>query len=203
MNVIPFALREYLYNIVPKLEPFDYSLHHDNQFINQEWILINGIENARSMYVFKPNHELVISEDDKVTTTRWSFINSNFLSITTEDGIVLIKAFYKDKDMLVLNQKASEDYSFFINSTNSLETINSKKDIQEFLKEKYRSKASRLIEDHQFYYIQHFKEYGPYTVKELSKKVKNNEINQFCLVRDINEPDYANKLRLKDLLSEL
>ena len=196
-------MREYIYNIVPKLQPFDYSLHHDDQFINQKWVLINGIEDARSMYVFKPNNELVISENNHVTTTRWSFINSNFIAITTEDGIVLIKAFYKDKDMLVLNQKASEDYSFFINSTNSVYTLNSKEDIQKFLKEKYRNKAANIISEHKFYYIEHLKEHGPFTVKELAKKVENNEINTFCLVRDVNESDYKNKLRLKDLLYEL
>ena len=138
-------MTDILYHIVPKLQPFDYTLHHDNQFINQKWILINGIEDAASMYVFKPNNELVISENDDVTMTRWSFINSNFLSITTADGIVLIKAFYKDKDTLVLNQKASEDYSFFINTSDCSDTINSKEDIQKFLKDKYLKKASKLI----------------------------------------------------------
>ena len=196
-------MTDILYSIVPKLEPFDYSLHHDNQFINQKWVLINGIEDAKSMYVFKPNNELVISENNEVTTTRWSFINSNFLSITTEDGIVLIKAYYRDKDTLVLNQKASEDYAFFINSTDYSETINSKEDIQNFLKHKYLKKASELISEHEFYYIQRSKEYGPYTMKELFKKVKDNTVNAYCLVRDVNEADYTNKLRIKDLLQEM
>ncbi|HXK00009.1 MAG TPA: hypothetical protein VNJ50_14235 [Gelidibacter sp.] len=191
-----------LYNIVPKLEPFDYSLHHDKRFINQKWILINGIDDSKSMYIFKPNNELVISENDSVTTTRWSFINSNFLSIKTEDGIVLIKAYYKDEDTLVLNQKASDDYAFFINSSDYKETINSKEDLQKFLKDKYLKKASQIISKHQFYYIQRSKEYGPYTMKELSKKVEDRSINAYCLVRDVNEDDYSNKLRIIDLLRE-
>ncbi len=196
-------MTDILYSIVPKLQPFDYSLHHDNQFINQQWVLINGIEDAQSMYVFKPNNELVISENNAVTTTRWSFINSNFLSIMTEDGIVLIKAYYKDKDTLVLNQKASEEYAFFINSTDYSESINSKADLQKFLKDKYLKKASQLISEHEFYYIQHSKEYGPFTMKELLKKVKDNVVNSYCLVRDVNEADYTNKLRIKDLLQEI
>ena len=196
-------MTDILYSIVPKLQPFDYSLHHDNQFINQQWVLINGIEDAQSMYVFKPNNELVISENNAVTTTRWSFINSNFLSIMTEDGIVLIKAYYKDKDTLVLNQKASEEYAFFINSTDYSESINSKADLQKFLKDKYLKKASQLISEHEFYYIQHSKEYGPFTMKELLKKVKENLVNSYCLVRDVNEADYTNKLRIKDLLQEI
>lgn len=196
-------MTDILYSIVPKLQPFDYSLHHDNQFINQKWVLINGIEDAKSMYVFKPNNELVISENNEVTTTRWTFINSNFLSIVTEDGIVLIKAYYKDKDTLVLNQKASEDYAFFVNSSDYSETINSKLDVQNFLKDKYLKKASELISEHEFYYIQHSKEYGPYKMKELFKKVKDNLVNSYCLVRDVNESDYTNKLRIKDLLQEI
>ena len=196
-------MTDILYSIVPKLQPFDYSLHHDNQFINQKWVLINGIEDAKSMYVFNPNNELVISENNEVTTTRWTFINSNFLSIVTEDGIVLIKAYYKDKDTLVLNQKASEDYAFFVNSSDYSETINSKLDVQNFLKDKYLKKASELISEHEFYYIQHSKEYGPYKMKELFKKVKDNLVNSYCLVRDVNESDYTNKLRIKDLLQEI
>lgn len=196
-------MRNYLYNIVPNLEPFDYSLHHDNQFINQEWVLINGIEDAKAMYIFKPNNELVISSNDHVIKTRWSFINSNFLSITTEDGIVLIKAFYKDKDVLVLNQKASEDYSFFINATNYKTGINNKDDIQQYLKEKYLQKAAELIAKHEFYYIQRSKEYGPYTSKELFKKVKDKVVNAYCLIRDVNENDYNKKLRIIDLLQEV
>ncbi|MEO5788864.1 MAG: hypothetical protein ACOH2D_11105 [Gelidibacter sp.] len=196
-------MTDILYSIVPKLQPFDYSLHHDNQFINQQWVLINGIDDAQSMYVFKPNNELVISENNEVTTTRWSFINSNFLSIMTEDGIVLIKAYYKDKDTLVLNQKASEEYAFFINSTDYSERINSKEDLQKFLKDKYLKKASQLISEHEFYYIQHSKEYGPFTMKELFKKVQENTVNAYCMVRDVNEADYTNKLRIKDLLQEI
>ena len=196
-------MTDILNSIVSKLQPFDYTLHHDNQFINQEWVLINGIEDAQSIYVFKPNNELVISENNKVTRTRWSFINSNFLSITTEDGIVLIKAYYRDKDTLVLNQKASEDYAFFINSTDYSDTINCKADVQNFLKDKYLKRASNLIAEHKFYYIQRSREYGPHTMKELLQKVKDQTVNAYCLVRDINEQDYTNKLRIKDLLQEI
>lgn len=196
-------MRNYLYNIVPNLEPFDYSLHHDNQFINQEWVLINGIEDSKAVYVFKPNNELLICENNEITRTRWSFINSNFLSITTEDGIVLIKAFYKDKDVLVLNQKASEVYSFFINATNYKTDINTKDDIQNYLKDKYLKKASALIAKHEFYYIQRSKEYGPFTTKELVKKVNDKAVNAYCLIRDVNETDYNKKLRIIDLLHEV
>jgi len=155
------------------------------------------------VYLFKPNNELIISEDNQITKTRWSFINSNFISITTEDGMILIKAYYKDKDMLVLNQKESEDYAFFINSSAYETTIDTKEDVQQYFKDKYLKKATQLISEHQFYYIQRFKEYGPYTLKELLKKVKDKAVNAYCLVRDVNESDYTQKLRIIDLMHEL
>ncbi len=196
-------MRAILNDIVPRLQPFEYALHYDTQFINQKWVLINGINEVKAVYLFKPNNELVISEDNQVTKTRWSFINSNFISITTADGMILIKAYYKDKDMLVLNQKESEDYAFFINSSAYNTTIDTKEDVQQYFKDKYLKKATQLISEHQFYYIQRFKEYGPYTLKELLKKVKNKAVNAYCLVRDVNESDYTQKLRIIDLMHEL
>jgi len=196
-------LRAILNDIVPRLQPFEYALHYDTQFINQKWVLINSIDEAKAVYLFKPNNELIISEDNQITKTRWSFINSNFISITTEDGMILIKAYYKDKDMLVLNQKESEDYAFFINSSAYETTIDTKEDVQQYFKDKYLKKATQLISEHQFYYIQRFKEYGPYTLKELLKKVKDKAVNAYCLVRDVNESDYTQKLRIIDLMHEL
>ncbi|TXE07711.1 hypothetical protein ES711_09730 [Gelidibacter salicanalis] len=196
-------MRAILNDIVPRLQPFEYALHYDTQFINQKWVLINGIDEAKAVYLFKPNNVLLISEDNQVTKTRWSFINSNFISITTADGMILIKAYYKDKDMLVLNQKESEDYAFFINSSAYETTIDTKEDVQQYFKDKYLKKATQLITEHQFYYIQRFKEYGPYTLKELLKKVKNKAVNAYCLVRDVNESDYTHKLRIIDLMHEL
>lgn len=198
-----FTVREFISDIVPKLEPFDYKLHYNNQFINQEWVLLNSIEDQKSTYLFKPNNELLISEHNNVTKTRWSFINSNFIAITTADGIVLLKAYYKDKDMLVLNQKASEEYSFFINTTGYSEAIATKEDVQEYLKKKYMKKAADIIYEHKFYFIQRSKEHGPYTMKQLFKMVKDKAVNTFCLVRDVNETDYNGKLRIKDILQEL
>lgn len=196
-------MRAILNDIVPRLQPFEYALHYDTQFINQKWVLINSIDEAKAVYLFKPNNELIISEDNQITKTRWSFINSNFISITTEDGMILIKAYYKDKDMLVLNQKESEDYAFFINSSAYETTIDTKEDVQQYFKDKYLKKATQLISEHQFYYIQRFKEYGPYTLKELLKKVKDKAVNAYCLVRDVNESDYTQKLRIIDLMHEL
>ncbi len=62
---------------------------------------------------------------------------------------------------------------------------------------------TNLIYKHEFYYIEKAKEFGPFTVEELSKKVNKAEISMYCFVRDINENDYTKRLRIYDLIKEL
>ena len=51
--------------------------------------------------------------------------------------------------------------------------------------------------------IENSKEFGPFTVEELSEKVKKDHISTYCFVRDINEYDYSNRIRIMDLIKEL
>ena len=128
---------------------------------------------------------------------------TNIFSIETEDGLITVKVYFKDDDVLVLNHQNKKEFALFINTTNYTEALNSLEDVQKFLKEKYKQKVTSLIYEHEFYYIEKSKEFGPFTVEELSKKVKKEQISEFCFVRDINEYDYSNRLRIYDLIKEL
>ncbi len=60
-----------------------------------------------------------------------------------------------------------------------------------------------IIYDHEFYYIEKSEEFGPFKVEVLAEKVNSGEISAFCFVRDVNEHDYSNRMRIEDLLHEL
>ncbi|WCO00446.1 hypothetical protein [Psychroserpens ponticola] len=194
---------DYLRNTIPNLKPFDYNRHHDSHFINKEWVLVNGISKKKSIYTFKEDHILEISRKASIIKTSWTLSISNIFSIETEDGLIIVKAYFKDDDVLVLNHQNKNEFALFINATNYSEDLNNVEDVQVFLREKYKQKVSNLIYDHEFYYIESFKEYGPFTVEELSEKVKSELISPYCFVRDINEDDYSNRLRVYDLIKEL
>ena len=117
--------------------------------------------------------------------------------------MITVKAYFKDDDILVLNHLDKKEFALYINTSNYDDELNSVEDIQSFLKEKYKRKVSTIIYDHEFYYIEKSKEFGPFTVETLSEKVKNEEISVYCFVRDINEYDYSNRLRIYDLIQEL
>ena len=164
---------------------------------------MNGISKKKSIYTFKEDQILEISRKASVIKTSWTLSINNIFSIETEDGLIVVKAYFKDDDVLVLNHQNKKEFALFINTTNYTEDLNSIEDVQSFLKEKYKQKVSDLIYGHEFYYIQRSREFGPFSVEELSEKVKNEQISIFCFVRDINEDDYSKRLRINDLIKEL
>jgi hypothetical protein len=196
-------MNDYLHNTIPNLKPFNFELHHDSLFINQQWVLVNGISKKKSIYTFKPDNILEISRKDTTIKTSWNINIQNIFSIETEDGMITVKAYFKDDDILVLNHQDKEEFALYINTTNYNDELNSVEDIQSFLKEKYKKKISSLIYEHEFYYIEKSEEFGPFKVETLSEKVKNEEISTYCFVRDINENDYSKRLRIFDLIQEL
>ncbi|SDH54400.1 hypothetical protein [Winogradskyella thalassocola] len=196
-------MNDYLHNTIPNLKPFNYEVHHDSHFINKQWVLINGISKKKSIYTFKADNILEISRKDHVIKTSWNITIQNIFSIETEDGMITVKAFFKDDDILVLNNQSKEEFAMYINATNYDDDINSVEDIQAFLKDKYKKKVSTIIYDHEFYYIEKSEEFGPFKVEVLAEKVKNGDISAYCFVRDINEHDYKNRMRIEDLLHEL
>ncbi len=196
-------MEDYLRNTIPNLKPFDYNRDYDSHFINQNWVLVNGISKKKSIYTFKEDHILEIKRKTSIIKTSWTLSINNIFSIETEDGLMVVKAYFKDDDILVLNHQNKKEFALFINTTNYTEDLDSIEDIQQFLKEKYKQKVTNLIYGHEFYYIEKSKEFGPFTVEELSKKVKNEDISIYCFVRDINENDYSKRLRIIDLIKEL
>ncbi len=192
-----------IFNMLPNLEPFNYDVHLEPLFLNQQWVLVNGIKNKKAIYIFKDETTLHISENEKNIETTWSIDVKNTFTIETEDGKTTVKAFFKDEDILVLNKENTGDCAVFINESKYSDELNSIEDVQDFLREKYKQKVTSLIYGHEFYYIERSQEFGPITVQELAEKVKNKTISEYCFVRDINEHNYNQRLRIKDLIREL
>jgi hypothetical protein len=196
-------MKNALLNSIPNLKPFNHDLHLNSVFIGKHWVLVNGLSEKKSVYVFEDDNILKISEAESVSKTSWNIDIKDVFSIETEDGLITVKAYFKDDDVLVLDHQDKPDFALFINESNYEEELNTVGDVRKFLRDKYKQKVTRLIYAHKFYYIENFKEFGPFTVEELSEKVKAENISAYCFVRDINEADYSNRLRIWDLIKEL
>ncbi|MBO6606738.1 hypothetical protein [Psychroserpens sp.] len=192
-----------LLHTIPNLKPFDFNQHHAALFIDQKWVLVNGISEKKSIYMFRDNNILEIYRKASLIETSWNRDDDNIFNIETEDGHITVKAYFKDDDILVLSHQDKEEFALFINTSNYDEDVNTIDDVQNFLKDKYKQKVSSLIHGHEFYYISKSREFGPFTVEKLAEKVKQKAISAYCFVRDINENDYSKRMRINDLIQEL
>ena len=196
-------MQSQILSLLPNLKSFDYESHYEALFINQNWVLVNGISEKKAVYTFIDENTLVITENESTSETSWCIDFKNTFSIQTEDGLNVFKAYFKGEDILVLDREKHNDYAIFLNQSNYDHEINTLDDVGEFLKQKYKAKASNIISGHQFYYIEGSEEYGPFTAKELAEKVDKEGVNEYCFIRDINEAGYERRLRICDLVKEL
>ena len=77
-------MKTYLNDILPKLRGFSKKLDNLTILTNQHWILVEKINEAKLVYVFRSNNELLIARDGIVEKARWEYLGNN--SIIIEEG---------------------------------------------------------------------------------------------------------------------
>lgn len=59
-------MKTFLSDIFPKLQRFSEKLDNITLLTNQHWVSIDEIHSAKTVYIFRPNNELLISTNGKV-----------------------------------------------------------------------------------------------------------------------------------------
>jgi hypothetical protein len=59
-------MKTYFADIIPKIQRFSEKLDNLALLTNQHWVLIEGIEQNKTVYIFRNNNELLISINGKV-----------------------------------------------------------------------------------------------------------------------------------------
>lgn len=191
-------MRTYFSNIIPKIKEFSQKLDDLTLIKNQNWVLINELQNYKSTYIFRDNGTLLIAENGVVTKATWEYLNSDSILIDNGKTTLLLQQAFKNEEILVLNLDGSNSYAFFINETKYDGFINSFQDLEKYLERKYLKKT--LIDNNKFFFMEFYKEHGPYSAPQLITGAKEGKINHMCLIRTTEEKSYSG-LRIRDLIS--
>lgn len=186
----------------------DNTFYHDNVvsiLVNQNWLLVNNIKEAKTTYIFTEDNVLTRTTNNTISKAKWHYVNENYIRITSEDGSInVIKMTFRNEDILTLDiDRKSNELAVFINETKSDKVLNTYDDITTYLHSKYLSKAKNIIHNHEYYFINKSEEFGPYTAKTLINKVNNGALSDQCFIRETNENNYNKRLRIKDLIGAL
>lgn len=130
-------MRIYLSDILPKLKSFSKKLDNLTILTNQQWVLIESINEAKYVYIFRTNNELLISKDGKVEKAKWEYLGNNSLLIDRKEESLIFKVGFVDENILALKIDSKDEYSIFINESKFHKELNSIDQIAEFLYTKY------------------------------------------------------------------
>lgn len=182
-----------------KLYPEDFNF--TNRLVNNNWVLVNAIKQTKTVYNFFADNLLTISTNGTVSQAKWHYVNPEYIRITSNNEINVIKISFRDDDILTLDiDRRSKALAVFINESKSNTPLNSRDAITEFLHDKYINKARTIIYNHEYYYIENSIEYGPFTAKQLIDKAENERISSHCFIRETQDGDYSKRLRIRDLI---
>ena len=87
-------MKTYISDLIPKLQRFSQKLDNFTLLTNQHWVVIGDIENSKSIYIFRTNNELLISQNGKVEKAKWEYLGNNSLLIDRKDDSYLYKHKY-------------------------------------------------------------------------------------------------------------
>ena len=142
-------MKTYLSDIIPKLQRFSKKLDNLSILTNQHWVIIERITEAKYVYIFRDNNELLISRDGKVEKAHWEYLGNNSLLIDRKDESLIFKHGFVDENILALKIDSNEEYIVFINESKHSNEFNNIEQVAEFLHFKYltniENKASKRV----------------------------------------------------------
>ena len=134
-------MKAYLTDILPKLQRFSKKLDNLTILTNQHWVLIERITEAKYVYIFRSNNELLISKDGRVEKARWEYLGNNSLLIDRKDESLIFKHGFVDENVLAIKIDSKEKYAIFINESKYNNELNSIDQVAKFLYLKYLSNS--------------------------------------------------------------
>src|ERR1035437_7197752 len=130
-------MKTYFSDIIPRIQRFSQELDNLTLLTNQHWVVIDDLDKTKNVYIFRPNNELLISQNGKVEKAKWEYLGHNSLLIDRKDESYLFKHGFFDENILALKIDSKEEYAFLVNETKFEKELNSLESVVEFLNNKY------------------------------------------------------------------
>lgn len=136
-------MKTFLSDIFPKIQRYSEKLDNLTLLTNQHWVFIDDIMSNKTVYIFRSNNELLVSQNGKVEKAKWEYLGNQSLLIDIEPNSYLFKHGFFDENVLALKIDSKEEYAIFVNENKYDGELNSIDRVSDFLKQKYLSSSIR------------------------------------------------------------
>lgn len=130
-------MRTYILDIIPKIKQYSKKLDIITVLTNQHWVVLDELSKSKSVYIFRSNNELLISQNGKVKRARWEYLGHNSLLIDIGEETYLFKHDFYDVNILMLKIDGKNEYAVLINESKYEYDLNSLDSVVGFLKSRY------------------------------------------------------------------
>ena len=139
-------MKYFIIDIIPKIQSFSRKLNEVALLTNQSWVSINEIDTSKTVFIFRTNQQLIISENGKIEKgATWEYLGNNTLIIDRHNESSLFKHGFLDETILAIKIDGLNEYAVFVNETKYGKEINNIKDLINFLETKYLNKAGNNL----------------------------------------------------------
>jgi len=132
-------MKTFIADIIPRLQKYSQKLDNLTLLTNQHWVVVDEITSSKTVYIFRPNNDLLISRNGKVDKAKWEYLGNNTLLIDLKDESYLFRHGFFDENILALKIDGKNEYAFLVNETRYDRELNSPDLIIGFLEKKYIS----------------------------------------------------------------
>jgi hypothetical protein len=95
-------MKQYISNILPRLQQFSKSLDHLENFVDKPWVLIDDDLN-RHVYIFKRDKSLIISVNGSAEIGRWDYIQAaDSILVDAGTSKTLLRHAFVEKGLMIL-----------------------------------------------------------------------------------------------------
>jgi hypothetical protein len=130
-------MKTYFSEIIPKIQRFSKKLDNLTLLTNQHWVAIDSINSTKTVYIFRPNNDLLISSNGIVEKAKWEYLGSNSILIDRKNESYLFKHGFFDENILALKIDGKSEYAFLVNETRFENELNTFESVAEFLNRLY------------------------------------------------------------------
>lgn len=136
-------MKTYISDIIPRIQRFSKRLDDQTKLTNQHWVVVDEISNSKIVYIFRTNHELLISQNGRVEKAKWEYLGNNSLLIDKKEDSYLFKHGFLDDNILALKIDSKDEYAFLVNENKYGGELNSIDKIGDFLTKQYLEPIKR------------------------------------------------------------
>ena len=130
-------MRTFITDIIPKIQRFSQQLDDLTKLTNQHWVSLGDINQAKRVFIFRANNQLLISDNGIVEKGSWEYLGNKSLLLDTKAESYLLKHGFFDENVIALKLDSTDSYAFFVNETKYDRELNTIEDVLKFLENKY------------------------------------------------------------------